>query len=94
MQVSCRTLQSTLICSNLEIVLCLTFICFYLAEHVLSYVEESLLTVRLFKKRACTKLCGLSWSVLKCLAGISVGMSFAFWLNSLLVVMVVHTINS
>ncbi|KAJ7377234.1 hypothetical protein OS493_030436 [Desmophyllum pertusum] len=43
------------------------------AEQVLCYVEECLPSVRLFQKRACTKACGLSWNVLKCLAGLSPG---------------------
>ncbi|KAL9951474.1 hypothetical protein ACROYT_G044139 [Oculina patagonica] len=43
------------------------------AEQVLSYVEECLPSVRLFQKRSCTKLNGLSWNVLKCLAGLCPG---------------------
>ena len=43
------------------------------ADQVLNYVEECLPSVRLFQKRSCSKLCGLSWNVLKCVAGLSSG---------------------
>ncbi|XP_068726711.1 uncharacterized protein [Montipora capricornis] len=43
------------------------------AEQVLSYVEEAMPTVRLFQKRSRFNICGLSWNVLKRLAGISRG---------------------
>jgi len=43
------------------------------AGQALSYVEECLPSARLFQKRSCTKLCELSWNVLKCLAGLSPG---------------------
>lgn len=43
------------------------------AEQVLCFIEECLPSVRLFKKRTFSKLCCLSWNVLKCLAGVCPG---------------------